>query len=255
MTRRPQVTPDRWPGQDQQNMTQQIQLAIETTGRRGSVAVGTDREILASGVFATDRNHAVELLPMIDRLCRRIDAKPSDITAVYVSAGPGSFTGVRVGITVARAISLAGDVKTICVPTLDVIAQNALNGDLPPTCVGVILDAKRGMVYAARYTLEGDRYVAQDRPAERCPREFFASLPHDAGLMGEGVAFCQEAIHYSKHRVLPEDVNRARAEVVFHLGQRDLQSRSQFDRHLIRPIYVRRPEAEEKWEQRQQSMQ
>lgn len=227
-------------------------LAIETSGRLGSVAVGRGAHLLQVTDFSTSLRHAVELLPSIERLCRGLGITPADIGELYVSGGPGSFTGLRISITVARTLAWAASVRVVRVPTLDVVAQNALDVDDPPPHLGVILDAKRQKVYAAAFTLRGSLYGRTTPPAECDPDTFFASLPRPAALMGEGIPYTNEAVARSGLRVLPEGTFRARAEVVHRMGFALASAGHYDDPGQLTPLYVRRPEAEEVWERRHQ---
>lgn len=225
-------------------------LAIETSGRLGSVAIGLDSRILEVATFGADLRHAVELLPTIDRLCSEHQITPESITDFYVSAGPGSFTGLRIGITVARMLAWAGDVRVVKVPTLDVIAWNAGDLDDPPDHIASVLDAKRNRVYAAAYVRRGDRYDPMTQPAEHDPTTFFASLPRNAALIGEGLRYVREAVENSGLSVLPETTFRARAEVVYHLGRIRAVEAGYDSIEQLLPIYIRRPDAEDVWDQR-----
>jgi tRNA threonylcarbamoyladenosine biosynthesis protein TsaB len=228
-------------------------LAIETSGRIGSVALGVDGHVRDARAFRTTYHHAVELLLTVDALCRDHGIVPGSLHELYVSGGPGSFTGLRVGITFARTLAWAGGVRTVRVPTLDAIAQNALDLASPPPHLVVILDAKRHRVFAARYSLRNDQYVRQTEPAEVDPAAVLSELPAGCAAVGEGVAYHADAVRQAQLRVLPEELNRARAETVHRLGYR-LARRGQFDdAEQLLPIYLRRPEAEEVWERRHQA--
>ncbi len=225
-------------------------LAIETSGRVGSVCLGRGDEFLHAATFQTDLNHAVELLPTIDRLCRDAGIGPTDLQTIFVSGGPGSFTGLRIGITAARTLAWAADVKTIRVPTLDVIAQNALSTDNPPDHVGVLLDAKRKAIYAAAYRRDDTGYVPINTPAERDPDEFLESIPRPCAILGEGIPYHQDAVDRSQLPILPAETFRARAEIVYQLGHARAATDQYDDPRDLIPIYIRRPEAEEVWEKR-----
>ena len=82
-------------------------VAIETSSRVGSVAIGLGPDMLERLTFGAELNHAVELLPAMDQLTCRQGWPAGGVDHLYVSAGPGSFTGLRIGITVARALALA----------------------------------------------------------------------------------------------------------------------------------------------------
>lgn len=226
-------------------------ISIETSGRLGSVAVSVGGTVVACDQFAASHNHGVELLPVISRLCAQAGVSPDQVARVYVSGGPGSFTGLRVGITFAKSIALARGARMVRVPTLDVIAQNALNANKSPDRVAVVLDAKRLRVYANWFERDGDCYVARDEPAERDPQSFLKSLAPIA-VLGEGVSYHRDAIEsVSGVTILSEQHNQPLAEVVYRLGEAMAGLGEFTDINAMIPIYVRAPEAEEKWRQRQ----
>lgn len=230
--------------------TDAYNLAIETSGRFGSVAVGRGCDILESADFPTTINHGVELLPTVDALCRRHGIPPQQIGQVYFSGGPGSFTGLRIGVTVARTLAWANNARVVRVPTLDVIAQNAIDLAAPPQEVAVTLDAKRGNIYAATFVRRSDRFERIDEPAERNPAEFFQSLSVGCSVTGEGLERCGEAATAAGLTALPADTFRPRAAVVYRLGVARALAGDFDDPEGLIPIYIRRPEAEEVWERK-----
>ena len=242
-------------------------LAFETSCAVGSVAIGRGREVLATHTFSAARAHTVEFLPAIDALCRRHGAGPDAVGRVYVSSGPGSFTGLRIGVTAARMLALAHGASLVAVPTLEVIAQNAADHPTPPEEVAVILDAKRRRVYAAAFRRDneavgvgGDRgaedqprpdsrphYVATCEPAEVDPVEFLARQNRRCAVLGEGVLYHRDAVNSSGLEVIPESLYRPRAETVLRLGFDRAQRGETVDHHELTPVYIRPPEAEEVW--------
>lgn len=230
-----------------------IHLAVETSGRVGSVALGRGDEVLEATAFSADRQHAVELLPTVRDICHQHTVRPDDIDEVYVSGGPGSFTGLRIGITFAKTFALGSRTRVVRVPTLDVIARNALVIEKPPTDLAVILDAKRGRVYAAAFKLiqpAGRDYQRSMKPAEVAPADFLAQMPPGSAVVGEGIAYHREAVEDSGLEILPENFNQARAEAVYRLGRRRAVAGRYDDPTSLTPFYIRRPEAEEVYERR-----
>ena len=96
-------------------------LAIETSARVGSIAAANDGVVLAEEQFEHGLQHAAQIVPILDRLCRAQGWSPREIEHLYVSAGPGSFTGLRIGITLAKTMALATGVKIVAVPTVRVL--------------------------------------------------------------------------------------------------------------------------------------
>ncbi|UCE60363.1 MAG: tRNA (adenosine(37)-N6)-threonylcarbamoyltransferase complex dimerization subunit type 1 TsaB [Phycisphaerales bacterium] len=226
-------------------------LAFETSSALGSVALGRGGKILETRQFSTPRNHAVEFLPTIAAICEKNAVEAAAIEYVFVSAGPGSFTGLRIGVTGARMIALAGVAKLVAVPTLEVIAQNAIQMPAPPEESVVILDAKRRRVYAGAFRCQGGVYVAAGEPAELDPGEFLANRGASCAVLGEGVHYHLAAVEASGLTVLPEHLFAPRAEMVFQLGLQRAKRGELAKPSEFTPIYVRPPEAEEKWQQRQ----
>lgn len=241
-------------------------LALETSGDMGSVALGRGAEVLETRLLGGPRRHAVEFLPTVAAICKAHAVEPATIRRVYVSSGPGSFTGLRIGITAARMIALAGGASVIAVPTLEVIAQNAALAageplglkpsacSVPPDRVVVVLDAKRGRVYAAAFVRRDNGYAATGDPVEADPVSFLASQAaqgQSCAVLGEGIRYHLKAVEASGWPILPESLYRPRAETVYRLGLARAGEGRFDDRRTLVPTYVRPPEAEERWEQRQ----
>lgn len=117
-------------------------LAIETSGRTGAIALGRDDGLLATIDLPRQRRHTLELMPTIDRLCRDRGVRPRDLGEVYVSLGPGSFTGLRVALATVKMLALAGGVRVVGIPSID-----ALRIEHPGAMV--LLNIKRGSAYCA----------------------------------------------------------------------------------------------------------
>ena len=226
-------------------------LGIETSGALGSVALGLGDTVCGKYDFATPRAHAVDFLPAIARLCRFHDVAPADLAYVFLSIGPGSFTGLRIAVSAARMIALSTHAKIVGVPTLTVIAQNANLLPHPPATVTVLLDAKRQRVYAASFRRISGIYRCDAVPEEVDPGAFLATRPASCPIPGEGVFAHREVTTRSGLGVLPMDHYRARAETVYALGLRMAKNGEIVHPRLLVPDYIRRPEAEERWEQRQ----
>src|SRR5947207_2286578 len=128
-------------------------IAIETSSRIGSIALADGEQILAERQFEHGLQHAAMILPIIDSLCREQGWGPRDIEHVYVSAGPGSFTGLRIGITLAKTMALATGVTLVAVPRLRVLVENA---PADARHVIIVLDAKREQIFTGRFERSAD---------------------------------------------------------------------------------------------------
>ena len=126
-------------------------LAIETTGPLGSAALIDGAGNCSMKVSAEEMNHLKDLMPMSQQLMDEWGISKSQLTAVAASTGPGSFTGIRIGVSSARAIAQALELPAIAVPTLDMFKQKC-DGR---TLIAPIFNARRGQVYGAVFDEDG----------------------------------------------------------------------------------------------------
>ena len=147
----------------------QILLAIETSGKSGSVAtvrVQDGKPVCQIEILSPDSGSAKTLAPAIERLLHAQQMKMNCIAAIALPTGPGSFTGLRVGVATVKAMAYALKIPTIEVDTLDVIANQC---PVASDSVHVVLDAYRGQVFCAEYTIQGYQAltnVEKVRPTE-----------------------------------------------------------------------------------------
>ena len=219
-------------------------LAIETSARIGSIALVGDGRVLAEEQFPHGLQHAAQVIPIIDRLCRG----PEDLEEVYVSAGPGSFTGLRIGITVAKTLALARGVRIVAVPTARVLVNNAPSD---AQHVVIVLDAKREQIFTARFERVGENWEEREPAHVDSLVEMLKRSPRPVHLLGEGIPYHREYIPDEADVIVTDEkLWRPRASVVAKLGF-EMARRGEFvDPDRLVPIYIRRPEAEEKWEAR-----
>ncbi len=221
-------------------------LAIETTGRIGSVALVDASQIIAEQEFPHGLKHAAEILPMIDTLCRAHNWSPRDLRHLYVSAGPGSFTGLRIGITLAKTMAFATGVQLVAVPTVRVLAENAPSD---ASNLIIVLDAKRNQIFTARFERTGADWTEREPAHLDSITAMIDRSPRPVYLLGEGIPYHQQFIPPTTDVIsIPPESWRARAAVVARLGMA-MAARGDFTApYLLAPIYLRKPEAQEKRE-------
>jgi len=223
-------------------------LALETSGRIGSIALAQGPTLLEARTLSAAMKHATELAPTIAAMTAAQNWAPADIHHIYVSTGPGSFTGLRVAIAFARALSQATGAKLVAVPTLDVLARNA-----PPdvTNLVVLLDAKRGQTFAARFQRTGPNLTRVEGPTLVAPAEIIARARQHGPVWvtGEGVDYHRDSL--GDAQVLDKSLWPGLAQHVHTLGL-ELATRGEFTpRDALLPVYIRLAEAEELWRKRQ----
>ncbi|MDD4565636.1 MAG: tRNA (adenosine(37)-N6)-threonylcarbamoyltransferase complex dimerization subunit type 1 TsaB [Eubacteriales bacterium] len=147
-------------------------LAIETTGAAASVALINEKGEVSVEISDQKMNHLQNLMPMIDILLKKRELSIDDIGCVAVSEGPGSFTGIRIGVASARAIAQALEIKTIGAPTLKSFLYHAndYKGIICP-----IFDARRNQVYSGAYQWIRDEHPGKSKNESPCRKEVQAS--------------------------------------------------------------------------------
>jgi tRNA threonylcarbamoyladenosine biosynthesis protein TsaB len=159
-----------------------MRLALETATDRASVALGTTSADAVTREIGGVRRHAAELLPMIDAVLREAGVRLDAVRGIVLSDGPGSFTGLRVGAAVAKALVQARGLPLWIAPSLMVRAAGAAR---PGATVLAVSDALRGELYAAAYRFDTEGVHTLLAPAVRRPEELVASALSPDVLVGE----------------------------------------------------------------------
>jgi len=154
-------------------------LALETTDRVASVALLTDDGCREKRIESPLR-HEETVMPAVDELLAETGIFPTDLTALAVDVGPGSFTGVRIGVCHGNAMALALGLPVISVNALEALAWPLLGGGAP---VAAIIDARNGNGYGALYTPDGTALIP---PCAIEIEPFLQTLPQGAALTGTG---------------------------------------------------------------------
>ena len=241
-----------------------VVLAVETSGRTGSVALGFDDKIANETYFSGFMRHSTEILPVIEGLLKKSDVKPEEIKHLYISNGPGSFTGIRIAASLAKMMYLANSLKIVTVDSLDVIALNALGPinatgqkeNLPVNSendeihkIATILDAKRGQFFVALYKVVRDSYevlfekTLQDSLMTAIEfREKFAHRPDPVWLLGDGLTYYRQEFKAKGMEFLEEKYWSPRAAGVYEIGRKMAQKKLFADPVNFKPFYLCRPD-------------
>ncbi|NIM94159.1 MAG: tRNA (adenosine(37)-N6)-threonylcarbamoyltransferase complex dimerization subunit type 1 TsaB [Anaerolineales bacterium] len=157
-------------------------LALDTATRAIGVALHSGDELLAEHTWVSRGYHTVQLSPEIALMLRRANCSPSDLTAVAVARGPGSFTGLRIGMALAKGMALAHHLRMIAVPTLDILA-----GSQPPReePMFAVLQAGRGRIAAVWYNWSPTGWEAEDEAETMTWEDVIASLEEETYICGE----------------------------------------------------------------------
>jgi tRNA threonylcarbamoyladenosine biosynthesis protein TsaB len=236
-------------------------LAVETSGRLGSVAVAAGEQILAETSFSGPMRHSAELFPAVSALLARFHRKPKDIEHIYISVGPGSFTGLRIAVALAKTMHLANAAKIVPVDTLDVIAANAIDyvqeKNARTDKFATILDAKRGQFYIAVYKrLSRSTDTQYEKIQPDClmtASQFLERFAHNAEpiwLLGEGLVYHKDAFKAENIYFFEKKYWNPRAAKVHSLGWQLALQKKFADPLTLQPNYLLRPDAEVKLKSR-----
>lgn len=216
-----------------------IVLAFDTAQGALSVAVHDDGGALASAFELRTRGHAEELMPAIETVLAEAALGFSDLDALAVTIGPGTFTGLRVGLAAARGLALARGLPLVGVTTLEAIAASVVASD--DEVIVASFDAKRGEVYVQAFDAE---LAPLTEPALVAVAEVGALLPRRKLLLvGTGAALLEEALHGFDRR--PADAPaQPRADIVAQLALKRLAVDG-IDAFRVAPapLYIRAPDA------------
>ena len=223
-------------------------LAIESASLVASAAIADEETILAEYTIHHKITHSQSLLPMIDEICRMTEQGPASFDAVAVAAGPGSFTGLRIGAATAKGLGMAWNVPLIAVPTLDAMAYT-LWGSRFPVCP--IMDARRSQVYTALYRFDEAGTMLRLEEPQAVPikeiLEKVRALGEPAVFTGDGVPVFRETIREAlgeAARFAPPHESRQRAGAVAALGLEMLKRGETVPAAEFAPVYLRVSQAE-----------
>ena len=223
-------------------------LALDSSGLVASAAVLEDDALLAEYTVNYKKTHSETLLPMIDEILRMLETDVSEMDAVALAAGPGSFTGLRIGAATAKGLALALDLPLVPVPTVDALACN-LSGTTQDLVVPM-MDARRQQVYTGIYRFaEGDMQTIHEQwPAGVADlAEMLNESDQTVTVLGDGVPVYRELLQEQllvPWREAPAHLNRQRAASVGLLAMRYLEEGKTVSAMDFVPEYLRLSQAE-----------
>lgn len=221
-------------------------LAFESSAKAGSVALLQDGMLLAEYFQNGGQTHSRTLNKMAEDMLTNCDLTPKDVDAVACAAGPGSFTGVRIGLSAAKGFAWAGELPCYGVSTLQAMAHSVVSFD------GVIcacMDARRNQVYNGLFTSDGEKI------SRLCPDRAISleDLAHELTqyegsiiLVGDGAALTYNALHdqFPTLRLAPEHLRHQRACGVALCANEMAKAGETADGGTLTPNYLRLSQAE-----------
>lgn len=212
-------------------------LAVETSTLAGGVALLDGDRVLGELVLDVRATHSERLMPAIDRLLGEAGWGPAELEGLAVAIGPGSFTGLRIGLSAVKGLALALGIPVAAVPTLDAMAASLPFAALP---VCPVLDARKGEVYASLYRWNGQAMERQWAYLALVPDALAARLTEPTVVLGDGARLIRSphARLAPPHRRLPSPA------AVGVLGLCRLRAGEHVPPGELVPLYLRPSEAE-----------
>jgi len=232
-------------------------LALDSSGLVASVAIVTEDTLLAEYTINYKKTHSQTLLPMLNEIVKMLELDLSEVDGIAVAAGPGSFTGLRIGSATAKGLGLALNKPIIAVPTLDSLAYNLFGTD---KLICPLMDAKRNQVYTGLYEFCGNYFKVLKKQTAVAVEEIIDEinlLGREVIYLGDGTS-AYKGILQEKTRVsyqfAPLHLNRQRAGAIGALGIEYYQKNKVETAEQHEPVYLRLSQAERERAQRQKDL-
>lgn len=232
-------------------------LSIDSSTPVAGIAIADGNVLLGEILINTKNTHSEKLMPMIQQLLQELQLTMQDLDSVAVTQGPGSFTGLRIGMATAKGLVQGAGKKLIAVPTLECLAYNLVHY---PGIICPIMNAQKKQVYTAIFRsnntglerLSDYQAIAAEQLADQLD-----ALGEDVWFVGDGIAAFSDVFaaklgarcHFADgHQVLP------RAATLAMLAAQKAENEEFEDLYQSELIYIRKSEAEVQWEARQKNL-
>jgi len=221
-----------------------LTLAFDTSSKTLSVALLRDRTVLYDTILHKEQNHSEVLLPAIDEACRQTGTSMRDVGFFACTLGPGSFTGLRIGLSTLKGLIMATGKPAAGVSTL---AALALNVEEPDTVIGSVMDAGRGQVYLAYYRRGngGILYPVGNQQALD-PQNVEDPFPEPVIYVGDGAvryAGLIRPLSAQKNKMAPAEQQFISAAAVARLALEKYSRKDLLDPARCVPVYLRSVDA------------
>ena len=221
-------------------------LALETSAKAVSAAVSEDGKILCAGYQDTGLTHSRTLMPIVESILKNTNLSMKDIDAVAVAVGPGSFTGIRIGVAAAKGLAFAVDKPTIGVSTLAAMARNVAFCDGPIICA---MDARRQQVYNALFEAKDGKLkrLTEDRAIALADLlEEIKGDPRPKMVVGDGGRLCCDYLTANglPCRLAPAQLVMQNAMSVALEAELLAAAGKLVSAQALEPVYLRPPHAD-----------
>lgn len=229
-------------------------LALDSSAISAGCAVMEDGQIIAESFVKVGLTHSETLLPMAANTLANAKLTTDDIDCLAVSAGPGSFTGIRIGVAAVKGMAFPRSTPCIGVSTLEAIAWGCMGLE---GIICAVMDARRSQVYNALFAFDGGRLVRLCEDRAISIEELTDELAYEHGritLAGDGAALCFEAMREKLPDIVlaPEHIRFQRGVGVAMAAQRIFEEQGAIAPEALVPIYLRPSQAERELKKKKQ---
>ena len=221
-----------------------IVLGIETSSTCGSVAVVEDRKVLGELFFNTGRKHSTKIVPSITNLLSTVGLDKADLEGLAVTSGPGSYTSLRIGISIAKGLAYSLDIPLIGISTLQCVAFNSI---ISPHLICSLIDARKGELYSALFRYNTDEL-------ERISEDQIVSIDYLCQAIDEKTVLIGDGLYLYKSTFVdringlvlfaPEHLCYGRASSCAILGIDNFKKAKRDEVNTLVPKYIRQADAE-----------
>lgn len=216
-------------------------LAIDTATQYASLALYNQDGLYAEEAWFAGRRHTTELMPRIARMLTMAELKVSDLAGVAVSLGPGSFTGVRISLAIAKGLALPHKLPIVGVPTLDIVAYPFQNGELP---IWTIAEAGRNRILAAYYDKVENNWQVTVEPHITNFEELSHKINKVCLCVGEINTEASQILQYGSRqraKIVTPAKRLRRAGYLAEIAAERLKNKDYQDAKSLVPIYTSSP--------------
>ena len=221
-------------------------LAVDTSATAASVAVAEENKLIGEFSINTALTHSQTLMPMVDELLKNTGLSVNDIDAVAVNAGPGSFTGVRIGVAAVKGIAFPKNLPCVSVSTLESMAYNLLGYDC---VVCSVMDARCSQVYNALFKVNGYTVtrMTDDRALSLTDLKLeLQNIREKIVLVGDGAVLCSKFLDSELENVMLAPFNNRiqTASSVAYAAFEKINNGETLTADELMPVYLRLPQAQ-----------
>lgn len=222
-------------------------LAIDTSNYTLGIAVIDEEKVIGEYITNVKKNHSIRVMPAIEMLLKDCDLTPNDLTKIVVAEGPGSYTGVRIGVTIAKTLAWTLKIPLVGVSSLEILA--AAVGRYFPGAVSPLFDARRGQIYTGLYQYENGKIKTVEKDQILQSKDWAKQLTN----LSQPVLFVGNDLPLHREIIVEEMGEQAKFAELTELNPRPSElaflgmNRDGEEVHNFVPNYIRLAEAETKW--------